>query len=63
METTATAYNIHNKIMYLVSDNASNMKKAFEAVFANVQVPEMDDDQLWEDHGDYEKVRKIQFNK
>lgn len=55
-ETVLTKFNIRQKISYVISDNAANMKKAFTVTFHDQQddlaIPavDVDDPDLWADH-------------
>lgn len=57
-ETVLTEYDIRQKISYVISDNAANMKKAFTITFHdqpdNLAIPavDVDDPDLWADHDD-----------
>ena len=54
LETVLTENHIQNKVRYVVTDNASNMKKAMSVLFDDGKDRTVDDDadpSLWEDDG------------
>ena len=50
-ETVVDEYGLDGKVTYLVTDNASNMKRAFATAFPETFDDGVDDDGIWEDVG------------
>lgn len=61
VDLSLQSFGIASKVRYLITDNASNMRKAFTVQMIQEEVPEevdeeLDDNELWEDHVEIDRA-------